>query len=404
MSIFGGAWPFGFGMNGQEIYENFQTGEGGRGMQGASDDMQKISKRYQTRFNDISELTVQMEQAWQGPAGGVARRGAGPLAVEHALAAPSVNDASTTMKDQVTAFGETKQVVQKPPPEPKEPSGLENFFSLGAAGDSYDKKKAEYDAVNQNNTAAMGVYEDTSTTNSSRMPTSYGSLAADGADIGVRDHEDPIGGKKPQPYQVPPGTGGGGDGSSGNTNSQGTGGGGGYTPGGNTGGGGDTTLPSRNDPPKGPYDPTIPPGGPGRPGPGRGQQDVPVGPMGPGNFGPGGGQGGGQGGRGGGFGPRGGFGPGGSGGAGMRGGPGGGFGPGGAGAAAAAEGAPARGGIGAPGAAGGRGAGGMGGMGGGRGQNNADDADHERPSFLVEPDPHDTFGTDQVTAPPVIGE
>lgn len=47
----------------------------------------------------------------------------------------------------------------------------------------------------------------------------------------------------------------------------------------------------------------------------------------------------------------------------------------------------------------------MGGMGGhgGRGQGE-EDGEHDRPSFLVEPDPHDTFGTDQVTAPPVIGE
>jgi hypothetical protein len=46
--------------------------------------------------------------------------------------------------------------------------------------------------------------------------------------------------------------------------------------------------------------------------------------------------------------------------------------------------------------------GGMGG-GGNKGQGD-DDTEHERPSFLVEPDPHETFGTDEVTAPPVIGE
>jgi hypothetical protein len=48
--------------------------------------------------------------------------------------------------------------------------------------------------------------------------------------------------------------------------------------------------------------------------------------------------------------------------------------------------------------------GGMGHGGGGRKGQGEDDGEHERPSFLVEPDPHDTFGTDEVTAPPVIGE
>jgi hypothetical protein len=136
---------------------------------------------------------------------------------------------------------------------------------------------------------------------------------------------------------------------------------------------------------------------------------------GPGGFPPGGipggaGPAGGGGGFGGAFG--GGFGPGGA----PR--PGGGFGPmgpgaaaGGAGGAGAGAGAGAGSGMGGAGAggrgagmAGGRGAGGMGagGMGAGRGEGGEDD-EHQRPSYLVEPDPDATFGSDQMTAPPVIG-
>jgi hypothetical protein len=39
---------------------------------------------------------------------------------------------------------------------------------------------------------------------------------------------------------------------------------------------------------------------------------------------------------------------------------------------------------------------------GARGQGD-EDIERQRPSFLVEPDPDETFGTDEVTAPPVIG-
>jgi hypothetical protein len=39
---------------------------------------------------------------------------------------------------------------------------------------------------------------------------------------------------------------------------------------------------------------------------------------------------------------------------------------------------------------------------GGRGQG-AEDTEHQRPEFLVEADPESVFGTDQTTAPPVIG-
>lgn len=102
----------------------------------------------------------------------------------------------------------------------------------------------------------------------------------------------------------------------------------------------------------------------------------------------------------------GGFGPGGGGGAGAGAGSGPASGaakPGGVGAAEAAAG---RGGAGGMGAAGGRGmGGGMGaGMGGGRGGKGGEDEDHQRPTYLLEGDPDEVFGTDQRTAPPVIGE
>ncbi|MFI7676913.1 hypothetical protein [Actinophytocola sp. NPDC049390] len=162
------------------------------------------------------------------------------------------------------------------------------------------------------------------------------------------------------------------------------------------------------------------PGLPGLPGPGQfpgpgpsgggnqfGQNPyvppLPVGPLGPnggGDFGRGGGPG--QGGRYGG-------GPG-SGGFGGPGGPGSGAGRGpgvgGLGAGATGEGAPVRGG--AAGGVVGRGGvgGGMAGgpLGGGRRGEGEDDDEHKRPSFLVEGDPDAVFGTDQMTAPPVIGE
>ncbi|MQA10729.1 MAG: hypothetical protein GEU98_19680, partial [Pseudonocardiaceae bacterium] len=72
------------------------------------------------------------------------------------------------------------------------------------------------------------------------------------------------------------------------------------------------------------------------------------------------------------------------------------------GAMGAGEGAAAKGG--AAGSAAGRGGGmPMGAAGAGRGQGGEDD-EHQRASFLVEDDPHGIFGTDEKTAPPVIGE
>ncbi len=81
------------------------------------------------------------------------------------------------------------------------------------------------------------------------------------------------------------------------------------------------------------------------------------------------------------------------------------FGPTGQGAGSGAGGGPGAGGMGrggAMGASGGRGGMGAGGAGGHKGEG-GEDGEHQRPSYLVEPDPDAMFGTDQLTAPPVIG-
>lgn len=228
----------------------------------------------------------------------------------------------------------------------------------------------------------------------------------------------------------------------------GAGGGGGSGSGGGPGGGvpGLPGGPGGTDPSAGGGGPNPGPGGgpplpggpgPGGLGPGPGGNQNPGGgpplPFGPGVLpGPDGERGGGRGFGPGtgpgtrGFGPGGGFGTG--GGLGSGGGPGSGFGSGsgagGAGGGSGAGGLAARGGGmggaglgpgggalaaesaamrgGAVGAAG-RGGIGMGAVPGGRGRGEEDE-EHQRPSFLVEGDPDAVFGTDEMTAPPVIGE
>jgi hypothetical protein len=412
------------GMNGREIYHNFHggTGDDGAGLGLASGKVLLITKNYEERTKSITELTGRMESAWQGSAGGAAQRGAGPLAVEHGLAQESMFTAHSTLDSQVSAFVTAKKAVTDVPPEPDKPGVWDNLSSFGGAGRTYENQMTQVNAANDNNIAAMETYANTTTSNATAMPTTYGRITDDYSAVGIERPAPP-----PPPedrYTPPPGTG-----TPGRNTGNGTGNGSGTVPGGSSGqgsgsggsggsgSGGGSTNPSNNN--SRPPSTTLPPGGRLPTGQNANQQNnhAMPGMLPPGFNQPGGGdtsRGGGGGNRGA-FGPRGsggGFGPGGSGGSGSGGPgsgsgarPGSGFGPG--GAAAAAEGAAARG----MGPAGGRGMG-MGGMGGGmgghgaggRGQQGEDDTEHERPSFLVEPDPHDTFGTDEVTAPPVIGE
>jgi hypothetical protein len=398
-----------FGMNGTEIYHNFRggTGDDGKGLYDASIKVALVSKNYETRKKSITQLTGTMESAWQGDAAGAAQRGAGPLAVEHGLAQESMVSAHSTLDNQVHTFLSAKGRVTEVPPTPDKPGMWDNLTSLGGAGRNYENKMDQVNAANDYNVALMEEYETTTSSNTSAMPTTYGRITDDYAAVGVDKPTPPP--VTPPISQPPPSS------TSRNPSSQST-----NDNTGNTGRptstipNGTPTKPNGNiDPPSGrPTTPSnvipstaLPPRGGLPPGQNVGnQQGNPAFPgMLPTGFGPtggGGGTGGGSGygsGRGSGS-----FGPGGGGaggsGSGSGSGPGGrgagGFGPG--AAAAAEEGAAGR------GAAGRGGSGGMG-HGGRRGEGD-DDAEHDRPSFLVEPDPHDTFGTDQVTAPPVIGE
>ncbi len=153
--------------------------------------------------------------------------------------------------------------------------------------------------------------------------------------------------------------------------------------------------------------------GPGVPGgrnggnPGTGVGPMPVGgPVGAGGgFGPGGAGGGGYG-----AGGSGGYGGGRAGGFGPGGGAGGAAGPGAGASTGARPGAMPPGGAAAAGgpaasAAGRAGTGGAPmGAGAGRGGQGSEDEEHQRPSYLVEADPDSIFGTEERTAPPVIGE
>ena len=408
-----GIWSRLFGMSGAEIYHNFRggTGDDARGLIEAGGRLGIVRYRYAERTKSITELTTKMEDAWQGGAAGAAQRGSGPLAVEHGLAEGGLTTANKTLYNQAQAFVTAKQSVTEIPPTPEKPGIWDNVTSLGGAGRNYENQVTQVNTANDHNVAVMEAYETTSSSNASAMPTTYGRITDDYSAVGVEKPPPPPPPNQTFPPTYPnsstgdrPGT----STTSSTTGTTTTNPSGQKPPGSNTQNPpGTTTNPSGNRPPGG-----LPPRG-----------NVPVGNQNPGNpnqplpgmippgFGPNNPGGGGGGPRGGGFGPRGSggaFGPGGSGaggpGAGGRGGVGGGFGPG-AGGAAAAESAAARGGLGGPGAAGRPGVGGMGGMGpGGRGQNGEEDTEHERPSFLVEPDPHETFGTDEVTAPPVIGE
>ncbi|WP_156754496.1 WXG100 family type VII secretion target [Actinokineospora pegani] len=408
-------------------------------------------------FQDSVASAINNSQAdWQGQAGDSARRFMADVGTWVGKAGVSAQLAGTQTSNQSIALATAKHSM--PEPVPFDMNAANRDLQTTTDPFEYVNKATQYmadyhrsQAAHQEAARVVGSY-DGALSSSATMPAfaQPPQMSGDGGEVkppggdekgikqpggGPVDVNGPGGGRNGGGYTgggggggtqyggvTPPGGGGGGDiGSGGNNGGGGNGGGKPNIPdiggGGNNGGG--TTTPGNYNPtyPSGPGQGQFPGYGPNNPNnPGQhngfgGMTPFAGGPMGGlGDDALRGGRGGGAGGSFGGGGGAGGVG----GGAGGAGGPGAGAGAGGFGAkggagvgagALAAEQALAgnRGGAGAAGAGAGRGGmGGMGGMGGARGQGGGDE-EHDRPSYLVEADPDQVFGTDEITAPPVIG-
>ncbi|WP_329069686.1 hypothetical protein [Amycolatopsis sp. NBC_01480] len=350
------------------------------------------------RVTQIDTLNKSMDAAWQGGGATAAQAGAHPLGLWLQDSASNLQKSHTYLNTQVESFGTVHKSVQEIAKDPPSAGFLDGVNPFSDKDDQINK----YNEVGKANVQAYTNYYNASSSNAGGLPQ-YSAWQGNN-------------------LSNPPGGGGkfpGGPGS---------GGGGGFNGAGGGGGGGSFTPPNTGNMPK--FDTKVPTGslphGPGNigdptanlpggshiPGSDTTSASSYVPPsLDPSSFGPGGSASFGLGGGGGGFGPGGGgagsgsgvggvagFGPGGFGGGGAM------SGAGGAGAGAGAGGIGGMRGGAAGGAAGRAGASGMGGMGGaGKGGKGPGDEEHET-KYLVEEDPNELFGSDELTAPPVIGE
>ncbi len=450
------------GMSAEEIYSNFHDKATGTGsLEDASDAAKRLAAQLPDRAAQIQRAAGKMRSFWQGDAEGAAASGATPLSAMQISTGEDNGQANNLSQSQALAFHATKNAVTRVPPKPdigdymlaaaEDPMGL-NPDAMTSVQD----KAAQHTAVSHANVAAYDQYHSVSTengrlpTDSATLPTSVpnmqitrkdspgpGSVTQppdvraggnDGVNYPSRDQiggsvsrgptihgssgdtttspgSVPGGGGTMPAGSVPAGTGGSGTSlPSGQTSPSGAGGGGASGGVGGTGGafggdlgGGDPRSRGGRNARGGGGDPIggMPIAG-GAAGVGAGGGDIPRGgrAIRSGGSTGAGGEIGGRAAAGGGSGSAGrtvsGIGQ--EPGAGGRSG----VGPG----AAAAEQQAMR-----TGAAGEGGRGAMGGpMGGGRGSKGGEDSEHKSPHYLQENDPDSVFGTDEKTAPPVIGQ
>ncbi|QRP46111.1 DUF1269 domain-containing protein [Amycolatopsis sp. FDAARGOS 1241] len=386
------------------IYQKIHAGDASS-LEGGAKAAASLKDVHSNRVTEIDNLNKKMDEAWQGGGATAAQAGAHPLGIWLQDSAQNLGKSDMYLGNQVECFHTVKGKVQSLPKDPPSAGFLDGINPMSDKDDEIN----QYNDNAKANVQAYTNYFNASNTNAQSLPQ-YSAWQ------GNNLSNTPPGGKGP-----------GGPGGGPNTPSFSGGGGGG-------GGGGGSYKPGdmpkfdakptdinggRVNDPNGlntqyPTDSTFnPPGSDSTTAQGFTPSSVDGSTFGPGSgFGPGGGSG---------------FGPGGGGGAGSGGfgggvagfGPGGfggGFGAGGAASGAAAgvggagSGAAGAGGLrggafGGAGAAGKPGTSGMGGMGaaGAKGQKGSEDEEHQT-KYLVEEDANELFGTDEMTAPPVIGE
>ena len=417
-------------INCYDIWQQITTGPGPQSIADGQSAASRLKGVYSERMNTIDELAKDMDAAWTGGGAEAAQQaGAHPLKVWMTDSGTKLGESDKYLGDQHTAFTTVHTSVQEVPKDPPK-NNLLNAITPWTT--DTDRAIRDYNTKGQANVNAFNTYYKASNDNGQKMPT-YSALDGQKETVDVSGDQDGKGKGKDK-----------------NGNDTGNPGGpdNSYPPGpgqpgfkpGSVPGIGNPNVPGGNftppkipgsdfTPPKVPTGEFTPPNIPGTGGypppkwddgthsSGYTPPKIPGGDFpSTGGFGPGGGDfsipGGGGGGFGpgsgapaggvGGFGPgAGGFGPGGSSGAAVPGGAGG-AGRGGVGGGMGAGGA----GAGAGGAGAGRGATGMGGMGGmGHGAKGKGGGDEERTSkYLLGDDPNEIFGSDELTAPPVIGE
>ncbi|MGQ0842037.1 hypothetical protein [Actinokineospora sp.] len=391
-------------MDADAIYRNFHDGQGGQNLMSGADIVNALAHEHDDETDAIQALAVRLEAAWQGEAAGAAQRGLLPITIALQSTSSPARTADDLVSRQAESFDSAKARVEPVPPMPSAPPGWQVVFSTGEVA-TYQNGLRDHFTASQRNVDVMTGYEDASTYNADNMPDTFGTLIVASAPVGVA----------PPPTEPPPG--GPDDGNGRPTVDQVDGR---TTQSAWSQGPASGVIPQQYVPPTG--GPQPPTSGPPTPPPTQGPTPLPPGLRPPGGRTPGqtppgarpdptprpGSSTSGQapdarpGSRLPGVGP--GTGDG-RGGPGTRNPAGSGAEPGARAGQRPESGYPGQRAADGPARGGNRGGqplGGAGGMGGARGDG-GEDYEHALPAFLHEHDPEDIFGTDQITAPPVIG-
>ncbi len=131
---------------------------------------------------DIWRLRDTMRSAWQGDAADAAGTGAEPLAMEFLNSADYLHSSQDLLSRQTGSFHSAANSVQ---PVPAAPSAVDIIGSAAFGIPSMQNRVHNYLATSQHNVDVFGSYHGASQFNTTNMPSTYGRIAMDTADVAV---------------------------------------------------------------------------------------------------------------------------------------------------------------------------------------------------------------------------
>lgn len=142
-------------MTGEQIYHNFDSGKP-EPLQDAADKVTRLAGSYQAIAQKFEAVQNRMMQSWTGGAAQAAAHGAAPLAPAMRLSAEHLSDYARAHDRQWQAFHTARQTVQPVPPMPAALNPLELIMIVDTQGigTALEAVRSHHDAVAAHNAAA----------------------------------------------------------------------------------------------------------------------------------------------------------------------------------------------------------------------------------------------------------
>ena len=172
------------GYSATQIYQMLNSGPGTTGIYHASDGAAAQMSTQDDLNNQIVQLNQKMGGAWTGAASEQAQAGATPLAGAAQDATNALAVHQSVMTGQAEAFTTARNSVTNVPETM--PTNIGNDF-LAAFGDTgpLDDQITQYNNASQNNVQVYQTYSTMSSLNADTMPQSYGQIPVSNATITI---------------------------------------------------------------------------------------------------------------------------------------------------------------------------------------------------------------------------